>query len=1208
MVEEHTAVKPTHSGTISGVPHKHAEDSTSKTAKCTSNVTKTENSVELRIPSLETSCRASHEESSIDHEQRRELGTTDDIKGMLISTMEKAMVYIETYYGTSLEIEGSTVEVKDVESELSSMIFDIHSQFGIVKENSLLKDVAEGIATSPRIIQALCTFVEHTFERLGTGITQKMAACLLSVEHWFWDCSQESDQFCAVLSRKGMVLHFLYQLGELRKNSIQIRAVKELMLISIGVLNSFAIRSDYHRQFLDIKYYMVLTPYALSPLKQLRFASLFTLSYLAGIIPEEHTHLLAIGKAEVERIVQELRLSVRTNEVHLATLVFSTAEILVVLRNLVVLHVNATSLIGYNIIGTLGELLKSTDAEIRLCSLLLLWNLPYLECKGTMENILKRFKPLSLDEEEVKADIEFEAQADTYKDDMTKAILAMRACYKYHKYVNCRKIFEIIESILNTHNLKQSNEAKLLYAKALFCLFQKEQRSLSKFSYSIKKYRVLHQSCYSKAKEVIKLLGAAADGEYLDAEASKFLDLSMITYVSETNNLHSCKRCVLCRKKTPLRRSHLWPESLLRLYKSGVDSPASHKLFYKISEDGTLSTWSPHQYSYWMFCSECEQALGRNGETQCIPLIKSYIYNAEDPSSPSQHLHIRYKEWLYQFCIGLVFRGLASPDPHVSITAFTNEDEIYDLFVLCRQAILDPQKMEEIPANFRVAIFFTPTCLQTEEKHSGFINSLLTSFGLFALSDACLSDGSVCKPREAQFFLAHCGVFNIIVPLGKSHGVSLQQDCIIVPVKGTYSIPPGEDRLKHLPSGVMTFFRLLADCSEVNFLVQPKKLEDQDWIEPSSEQEKIIGHNTALDQDIEQTGGKIRSSWLHSNPKVLNFLPHAFQIQRPFHHSNSVILPPGHKILLHHTYTIGKDHTVTLFLAVGSDSEFSVSKPYVIYHRSDKQGVQVSTGFFISPETLTPTDFLPDNLEKSLTPMFKKEPGELRTRIEEMLHQKGFENIYSLLLHSERDRSTKVFDMKCNPQRCWYCRDRCELCMKQCVVGCEIVNHDSHFMYTFCYSCWKDIQMSESDEQSLQEIALLPLEGAEDPDPLRGIFPCHKTLLSFRCSPDAFNHFTITICIGDGSTPYGCPYVLTQVRSLNDQDCGECFISQDFSLMQPLPFCETCEPMQTKIASLRDEGFVQSILHHVLTSEDAKEMLTTLNSYFSTSDCMPDTD
>ena len=150
-----------------------------------------------------------------------------------------------------------------------------------------------------------------------------------------------------------------------------------------------------------------------------------------------------------------------------------------------------------------------------------------------------------------------------------KAILAMRACYKYHKYVNCHKIFEIIESILNTHNLKQSNEANLLYAKALFCLFQKEQRSLSKFSYSIKKYRVLHQSCYSKAKEVIKLLGAAADGEYLDAEASKFLDLSMIAYVSETNNLHSCKRCVLCRKKTPLRRSHLWPESLLRLYKSG---------------------------------------------------------------------------------------------------------------------------------------------------------------------------------------------------------------------------------------------------------------------------------------------------------------------------------------------------------------------------------------------------------------------------------------------------------------------------------------------------------------------------------------------------------------------------------------------------------------------------------------------------------------
>ena len=535
MAGQHTAIKHTHSEAISKVSQEGSDESTKKTSHCPSNLQEVQ--------------RVTKEDWAT--EQPRKLVTTDNIKERLISTMHKAAACIETYYDTSKEVEASTVEVREMELNLSKMISDIHSQFRVVKENSLLQDVAGSIANSPRVVQALCTFVNHTFERLGTGILLDMAASLLSVEHWFWDCSQESDLFCAVLSKKGMVLHFLYQLGELRKNSVHIETVKHLMLISIGVVNSFATRSEYHKQFSDIEYYRVLTPYTLSPLKQLRFASLFTLSYLADIIPEELTHLLAVEKAEVEKIAQELSLSVNTNEVHLGMLVFSTAEILAVLKNLAVLHKNATALIGCNILGTLGELFKGTDIEIRLYSLLLLWNLSYLESKGKVETILAQFKPLSSDEEEVKAAIEFETQVSTEKDDGSKTILAMRACYKHRKYVNCLKVFE---SINPNHDLKQTDEAKLLRAKALFHLFQKEQQSLSKFSSSIKEYKVQHHSCYLKAKEVIQMLGAALDGGYLDAEASKFLDLSMIAYVSETNNLKPLQRCVVPKESTTKKK------------------------------------------------------------------------------------------------------------------------------------------------------------------------------------------------------------------------------------------------------------------------------------------------------------------------------------------------------------------------------------------------------------------------------------------------------------------------------------------------------------------------------------------------------------------------------------------------------------------------------------------------------------------------------
>ena len=50
----------------------------------------------------------------------------------------------------------------------------------------------------------------------------------------------------------GMVSHFLYQLGELRKSSIHIEAVQELMYNSVGVLYTFITQREYRKQFVDI--------------------------------------------------------------------------------------------------------------------------------------------------------------------------------------------------------------------------------------------------------------------------------------------------------------------------------------------------------------------------------------------------------------------------------------------------------------------------------------------------------------------------------------------------------------------------------------------------------------------------------------------------------------------------------------------------------------------------------------------------------------------------------------------------------------------------------------------------------------------------------------------------------------------------------------------------------------------------------------------
>ena len=252
-----------------------------------------------------------------------------------------------------------------------------------------------------------------------------------------------------------------------------------------------------------------------------------------------------------------------------------------------------------------------------------------------------------------------------------------------------------------------------------------------------------------------------------------------------------------------------------------------------------------------------------HGETQSIPLITSWIYNKSDPESTTRHMEICYKEELsYYFCVGLVFRGLASPDPHISLSAFVNEDEVYQLFLLCRKAMLE---LEDMSLKFQLAVLFTPPYLPPDEQHSGFIYSVLSSLGLFALS-AFLVDGTICIPREAQFFLAHCGVFNILVPLGQSRLVSLQSKSLVHPSGGILTIPESGNRMKLLPPGVCTYLFLLADLAETNFFQLPSKVQETTWIDPQPEKEKVIGANFALDQDVARHKGKMKSSWAPTNP------------------------------------------------------------------------------------------------------------------------------------------------------------------------------------------------------------------------------------------------------------------------------------------------------------------------------------------------------
>ena len=203
------------------------------------------------------------------------------------------------------------------------------------------------------------------------------------------------------------------------------------------------------------------------------------------------------------------------------------------------------------------------------------------------------------------------------------------------------------------------------------------------------------------------------------------------------------------------------------------------------------------------------------------------------------------------------------------------------------------------------------------------------------------------------------------MPLGRSREISLPSEYVIVPKAGTYIVPANEERMELLPPGLVNFIRLLADAFEVSFLESLKKLEGRDYIKPKPNMEEVIGHSAALDEDIKQTRSIIRLPSLNvENPKQLSYLPAVFKIEWPNNRPSFIQIPTGHKILIHHTFPQQlTGHSLTLFIAVGCDKpQYSLNKPYVIYHSFDEKGIEISGGFFFSLTTLKRTDLLPDHL------------------------------------------------------------------------------------------------------------------------------------------------------------------------------------------------------------------------------------------------------
>ena len=175
------------------------------------------------------------------------------------------------------------------------------------------------------------------------------------------------------------------------------------------------------------------------------------------------------------------------------------------------------------------------------------------------------------------------------------------------------------------------------------------------------------------------LLGKAHDYHYIDTEGSKLLDFAMLDYLREANKLGDCNRCMLCRNWAELRSSHVVPFSVLNELSTDRITDRNKQVMFTAdySLKKPITKRSARQIAHKMLCGACENRLSLNAETSfCNEFFKPITHRSNDS--------IPYGEWLYHFCVSMVFRGLS----HHSISNWPNSSELYNVFLLCRKHLM----------------------------------------------------------------------------------------------------------------------------------------------------------------------------------------------------------------------------------------------------------------------------------------------------------------------------------------------------------------------------------------------------------------------------------------------------------------------------------------------------------------------------------------
>ena len=432
---------------------------------------------------------------------------------------------------------------------------------------------------------------------------------------------------------------------------------------------------------------------------------------------------------------------------------------------------------------------------------------------------------------------------------------------------------------------------------------------------------------YNGTKEVISILGSlqVKKSKVFDVECEQFLDYSIMDYIRELNKQPSRSSagtefyCMLCHQKKPLQRSHIVPEAVLKkildydgqIYLMG---PSRLSLEYRKT--------TTHTMTFFMLCNICDNEVLSRDEKRFIDSVVKPVYD----TCPMGAHHLCYGEWLYSFCIGVVFRGLALTR---GVTGSVNTEQIHQLFQCCR-SILENRKPQSVPD---IALFFAPYMADSkppDSKEKANLLRMLKSTIFYRLSNVPLLSRLPSLAAKRHFFAAHFGIFTIVAFLEP-----VPQDCdqfLISPSGGELKIASSDERLDLLPPGLLTMYKAQALKS------------GKDYIERLVEMDKKLSQEKESRLSLTVVKSNTMSHEFAQSIQSFSLLPQGFDINRQ---NNSVVVKSGHRIILHETRQyrqLPADHTVFLALDEGNPT-----KPYVIINSFlGQSNVDQAFGYYVS--------------------------------------------------------------------------------------------------------------------------------------------------------------------------------------------------------------------------------------------------------------------